>query len=109
MTETTESHGQMLLMLGELRGQMKELIHSVNNSAHLINGLTDKVNKSEGLPDAIKALDLKIAAHDVRLTALEVSENRRAGAITVTGWIIKTVPFASIGAGMFAAWKVMGL
>lgn len=100
MTETTESHGQMLLMLGELRGQMKELIHSVNNSAHLINGLTDKVNKSEGLPDAIKATDLKIAAHEVRITALEASENRRVGAVGLGSWIMKALPLVgSMGLG----------
>lgn len=109
MTETTESHGQMLLMLGELRGQMKELIHSVNNSAHLINGLTDKVNRSEGLPDAIKALELRIAAHDVRLTALEVTDNQRKGAIGLSAWLIKTVPFAAFGAGLAVAGKVVGL
>lgn len=100
MTETTESHGQMLLMLGELRGQMKELIHSVNNSAHLINGLTDKVSKSEGLPDAIKALELKIAAHEVRITALEASENRRVGAVGLGSWIMKILPhLATLGLG----------
>lgn len=108
MTETAESNGQMLLMLGELRGQVRELVHTVNNTAQLINGITDRVNASQGLPDAIKALELKIAAHEVRLTAIEATENQRKGAITLGAVLIRCIPWMAGGVTFAGIAKLLG-
>jgi len=49
------------------------------------------------------------AALEVRVTALEASENQRKGAVKLTEWAIRVVPFAALGAGFAVAAEVVGL
>jgi len=43
------------------------------------------------------------------VTALEASENQRKGAVKLTEWAIRVVPFAALGAGFAVAAEVVGL
>jgi hypothetical protein len=109
MPENPENTGQMMMLLGELRGQVRELVHSVNNLRQDVGTVFEKMATTQGLPAAVLENKADIAALEVRVTALETSEHRRAGAIGLSAWIFKTVPFAALGGGMVAAWKVLGL
>lgn len=98
-----------MMLLGELRGQVRELVHSVNNLRQDVGTVFDKMAATQSIPADVLEIKAKIVALDLRVTALEASENQRKGAIGLSTWIVRTVPFAAFGAGLAAMAKVMGL
>lgn len=81
--------GELKGEIGELRGQLREVIHNTNNIRQV---LENQAHAAYILPE----LSREVAALDVRVTALEASENQRKGALTlghmlfrspVLGWL----------------------
>lgn len=72
-----------MLILGEIRGQLREIIHGQNNL-------------SQGL-----------IALSARVTALEASDNRRAGAAGVAGAILKSPTLGWIVGGATTLWAIV--
>jgi hypothetical protein len=97
------------LMLGEMRGQLRELVHTVNNLAQKFEDVARAVDKTSHIPTAVAENRAATVALEVRVTALEASENQRKGAVKLTEWAIRVVPFAALGAGFAVAAKVVGL
>jgi len=91
MNEPLDTTG---MMLGEIKGQMRELVHTVNNMSMKMDGLTEKVISAQELPG-------KVADLDRRVVLLETDMNRRAGAMGFGGWIINS-PLVGwlVGAGV---------
>ena len=81
------------LMLGEMKGQMRELIHNFNNLAQRVEDLIRTVDRTAHLPAAVEENKAEIAALNVRLTALEAIENQRKGALSLGAVLIKTIPW----------------
>lgn len=106
MTDLTDN-AQVVYLLGKLEGQVRELVHSVNNTAQLLNGLSDKVNSSAGIPGKVKDNTDKITALEVRVTALERVDARTEGAMGLGSWLIRLVPPAAFGAAAAAAFKLL--
>lgn len=97
MTEPLDTTG---MMLGELKGQMRELIHNVGNMAMKLDGLTEKVIADQHLP-------AKVADIDRRVTDLETDKNRRDGAMGLSGWLLKS-PIVGWLVGMaLTAWVLL--
>lgn len=94
------------LMLGEMKGQMRELIHNFNNLAQRVEDLIRTVDRTAHLPAAVEENKADIAALGVRVTALEALENQRKGAITLGAALMKTVPYL-IPAGVLGAAAVL--
>jgi hypothetical protein len=109
MADASENTGQMMMLLGELRGQVRELVHGINNLRRDVGTALDRTAATQGLVSAVADIKADVAALDARVTALEAAEHRRTGAIGLSAWVFKTVPFAAFGGGLVAAWKVMGL
>ena len=72
------------MILGELRGQVRELVHSVNN----LNGKFDALTREVV---ALGPLAADIAEIKTRLTKLEESDHRQSSAVAVVR-IILTSP-----------------
>lgn len=71
------------MILGEMRGQLREVVHSVNNLSMKVDGLSREVI---GLgPLAADILDLKI-----RMKVVEENDSRQAGATGVLAAILKS-------------------
>ena len=66
---TDPSDPNALLLLGEIRGQLRELIHSSNNNA------------------------AKLDALSLRVGALEADKHRRQGAVSSIEWLAKFGPW----------------
>lgn len=94
------------LMLGEMKGQMRELIHNFNNLAQRVEDLIRTVDRTAHLPAAVEENKADIAALGVRVTALEALENQRKGAITLGTALIKIVPWL-VPAGVCGAAAVL--
>jgi hypothetical protein len=97
MSEPLDTTG---MMLGELKGQMRELIHNVNNMAMKLDGLSEKVIGAQDLP-------AKVAEIDRRVTDLEIDKNRRDGAMGFGGWLLKSPLVGWLAMVALSAWAVL--
>lgn len=99
----------MTLAVGRMEGQLREVVHTVNNLAQKFEDVARAVDKTSHIPAAVAENKAATVALEVRVTALEASENQRKGAVRLTEWAIRVVPFAALGAGFAVAAKVVGL
>ena len=97
MTEPLDTTG---MMLGELKGQMRELIHNVNNMTMKLEGLTERVIADQHLP-------AKVAEIDRRVTELETDRNRRDGAMGFGGWLLKSPIVGWLVGAALTAWVLL--
>jgi len=97
MPEQLETTG---MMLGELKGQMRELIHNVNNLATKLDGLSERVIGSAGLPKKIELLE-------ARVTALETDKNKRDGASGIIATIMKSPTIGWLVGAAVSAWAIL--
>lgn len=97
------------LMIGEMRGQLRELVHQFNNLAQKFEDVAKAVDASSHLPAQIAENKASIGKLEVRVAALETKESERRGAVKLSEWALKTVPWFSIGAGFAIFAKVMGV
>lgn len=97
MTEPLDTTG---MMLGELKGQMREVVHTLNNMSMKLDGLSEKVIADQHLP-------AKVAEIERRVTDLEIDKNRRDGAMGLGGWLLHS-PLVGwlVGAGI-TAWVML--
>lgn len=86
------------MLLGELRGQVRELIHTVNNTAMKVDGIGTEVVKHSTLIETVKD-------HETRLVSLETDRNKRDGAMNLGGWLFKSplLGWIATAAAMFYA------
>jgi hypothetical protein len=80
-TETIDTG--IALLLGEIRGQMRELIHSTNNAG------------------------MKIDALAARVSALEAEHNRRQGANNVVQALLKSPAVGWLVGIAVSAWAIL--
>lgn len=92
-----------------MEGQLREVVHTVNNLAQKFEDVARAVDKTSHIPAAVAENKAATVALEVRVTALEASENQRKGAVKLTEWAIRVVPFAALGVGFAVAAKVVGL
>lgn len=90
------------LMIGEMRGQLRELNHNVNNLAQKFEDLMRTVDRTAHLPAAVEENKADIVALAIRVTALEAIEHQRKGAIGLGTAMMKAVPYL-IPAGVLGA------
>ncbi|MGY4397319.1 hypothetical protein ACVWZA_002513 [Sphingomonas sp. UYAg733] len=88
------------MILGEMRGQLREVVHSVNNLSAKLDGLTREV---VGLgPLASDIADLKI-----RLATLEAANNRSEGARTIGRMLLKSPALGWLVGAAVTAWALL--
>lgn len=104
----TDESATMGVMLGELKGKVGELVHSVGNVAMKVEAIAKEVAALSREMAVNSSLPKEVENLKARVTALEASENRRAGAITFGAILMRTVPWASLGAGAAAVLKMTG-
>ena len=70
------------MILGEMRGQLREVVHSMNNLTTKFDSLTREVI-------GLAVLGPKVTELETRIGYLEASRQRQDGAIGIVGTIIK--------------------
>lgn len=87
--DVTENNKQeQAIILGELRGQVKELIHSVNNLHSKVDGMGEKVMAVTFLANDIGELKGKTAQLDTRLAVQEALNNQSKGAKDIISMLL---------------------
>lgn len=97
MTDPLDTTG---MMLGEMKGQMRELIHNVNNLASKMDSLTERVVGAAGLPAKVKELE-------ERVTVLEADRHKRDGAMSFGGWLLKSPLLGWLATAGVALWAIL--
>lgn len=88
------------MLLGEMRGQLRELVHSTNNLSGKLDGLTREVI---GLgPLAGELADIK-----ARMTKLEAERERRDGAAGVLAMLLKSPALGWLVGAAVTGWAVL--
>jgi hypothetical protein len=88
------------MMLGELKGQMRELIHTVNKLTQKVDVLAERVIGAAGLPAKVKDLE-------DRLVALETDKNKREGAMGFGAWLLKSPALGWFVGAAVSAWAIL--
>ena len=88
--EMSVAQQEQAIILGELRGQVKELIHSVNNLSGKVDGMGEKVMAVTFLANEIGDLKAKTAVIETRLAAQEAMNHQSKGAKDVISVILKS-------------------
>lgn len=100
MTQATDAILKAIMdqgsAIGRLEGRVGEAIHSVNNVNQKVDAIVEKVAANANLP-------AKVADIDVRVKALEASENKRSGAVGLGGVLLRLAPVGAISAAIGAA------
>jgi len=88
------------MMLGEMKGQMRELIHNVNTLSAKMDSLTERVVGAAGLPGRVKELE-------DRMAALEADKNKRDGAMSFGGWLIRSPMIGWLATAAVTLWALL--
>lgn len=88
------------MILGEMRGQLREMVHSMNNMSSKLDGLTREVT-SLG-PLAADIADLK-----ARMAAVEADKNRSEGARGLGVALLRSPALAWVISAAVTAWAVL--
>jgi hypothetical protein len=88
------------IMLGEMRGQLREMIHTVNNISQKQDAMSIAVIEAKGLPVEVTALRL-------RVTALETERNKRDGATGVISALMRSPTLGWIVGALTTAWAIV--
>lgn len=99
MTQVSEDKG-LAMAVGEVRGQLRELIHSVNNVSQKVDAVAEKVAVASNIPARVDDLDN-------RVTALETDKNKRDGAMGFGGWLLRSPLFGWLATAAVAAWALV--
>ena len=94
MTTPTESVGEKL---GEIRGQLREVIHNMNNHTSKQDAIGEKLSKLEGVPDQLTKID-------ERITSLETHRHRQDGAAGFGKWLMQSPIITWLGLMALAIW-----
>lgn len=83
--------------IGEIRGQLRELVHSVNNTALKVDAIGEKVILAAALPEVVNGLA-------ARISALETDRNRREGATGIISAVMRSPTLGWIVGGLTTIW-----
>jgi hypothetical protein len=87
----------LTLAVGRMEGQMREVVHTMNNLAQKFEDLARAFDRSAHLPAAVEENKADIAALALRVTALEAIEHQRRGAVTLGAALLKALPWVIVG------------
>jgi hypothetical protein len=85
------------MMLGEMKGQLRELIHQGNNQAMKNDAVARTLAKLEGMPDQLTKIE-------ERLTTLETDKDRRDGRDGLWSALIRSPLVAWLFAAAVIGW-----
>lgn len=95
------------MILGEVRGQMRELVHTINNLSSKFDSLSREVIGLGPLASDIADIKTKLVAAELRVTALEAERNRRDGASGMVGLVLKSPALGWLVGAAITAWAIL--
>lgn len=90
---------QEAMILGEMRGQLREVVHGLNNLSMKFDGLTREVVALGALATSVGRLEAELEAIKVRMKLAEDIQSRQSGA----GAIVKSILNSPVLGWLFLA------
>lgn len=107
MSEPDPIEGPNSMILGEMRGQLREVVHSMNNLSMKFDGLTREVVALGALAAAVGKLEAELDAIKARLKAAEDRQNQQVGAGAIVKEVLASPLIAWIFMAAVAAWAFL--
>ncbi len=82
----------LAVMVGEIRGQMREVVHTLNNVSSKIDGLSREVIAMGPLAAQIAEVKGELNLARSEINALKEDKNKRDGAVGLANWFFKNWP-----------------
>ncbi len=102
MTAQSELH-TLAVKVGEISGQLRELIHNQNNMAMKLDGLTEKLLTAPSQADYEK-LSNRVEALGARVDALEAAKDRNDGERGFLAAVLGSRAFGVVITALFSAY-----
>jgi hypothetical protein len=102
---TLTSDVELALALGQIQGQLKELVHSVANQSQREEAMGRAIAELKNIPDDIREIKSSLSALSNRMTQIEMKDQREEGGRGVILTILKSPTVAwviTVGAGLWA-------
>lgn len=98
---------QGAMILGEMRGQLREVVHSMNNLSMKFDGLTREVVALSALAQVVGKMEAFIEALDTRLKVVE--SNQKAVSTTANNFkaILNSPALGWLFLGAVALWAAL--
>lgn len=78
------------MILGEMRGQLREVVHSLNNFTQKFDALTREVVGLVILGNEVTSLNSNVATLKIAVAELQLERSHREGAVGVVETILKS-------------------
>ena len=88
------------MILGEVRGQLREIIHTMNNERLKQDELARALSKLEGVPERLEKIERRIGD-------LEVLRHRRDGASGVMAAVLRSPALAWLIGAAATVWALL--
>lgn len=85
MTDQLRDDSSHAMILGEMRGQLRELVHGQNNLSAKVDGLSREVI-------TLTALGADMADVKVRMKVIEERDQQQKGAASFAAWVFRNWP-----------------
>ena len=83
----------VMLLLGEIRGQLREMVHTSNNTGMKVDGLVREVSEIKGMASTIASLENRLSTAEDDIDDLKTDRERRRGAVGAVEWISRIGPW----------------
>lgn len=102
MPERTPDHPPSTdFLLGQITAQLREMVHSQNNTTMAMTGL------EQGLGKRIDGTNTELRALSARVSALESANERREGATGVVSAILRSPVIGWVVGGVVTLWAIL--
>lgn len=103
----TPEGSQNAMILGEMRGQLREVVHGLNNLSSKFDGLTREVVALGTLATIVGKLEAIVEAQDVRIKMLENKQSHQSGASNTLKMILNSPALGWLFLGAVALWVAL--
>jgi hypothetical protein len=83
---------QLAMMVGEMRGQMREVVHTLNNVSSKIDGLSREVIAMGPLAKDVARLEGELKLALVEINLLKQTKSEQRGAANLVEWVFRNWP-----------------
>lgn len=101
MTQASDLQA-IVMAVGEVKGQLRELVHGMNNLTQAGIHTSNEVSKLAQEIAKLAALPGELAALEIRIGALEVAETKRGAVMGLGGWVLSILPMSGVAAAVAA-------
>ena len=82
----------LAVMVGEMRGQLREVVHTMNNVSSKIDGLSREVISLGPIAADIAEIKAEVRLNKTEIEALKKDRDERTGASNLISWVFRNWP-----------------